>query len=157
MKRKVRIPAVIAGAVCAAALLCCGCSGSGSSEGTTAFVPGMPGQVNQNPTTTFTPGTATPGTTTNSSNSFVGNWVHTYEYFGNTYRTTLVIDSSGSAMYYNEEAELGNFSGSWSTNGNTLVINRSDGVVSQCVVNGNILTEYSTEDGQTYTAEYQRA
>ena len=91
------------------------------------------------------------------SNPFAGNWVHIYEYLGNTYRTTLVIDPGGTAVYYNEEAELGNFSASWYANGSGISISRSDGVTSECRIEGNTLIEVSMENGNYYEAQYQRA
>lgn len=89
--------------------------------------------------------------------SFIGTWVHTYEYFDVTYHTTLVIDQNGTAAYYNEEAELGNFTATWQLSGNSLYVSRSDGVQSVLTINGSTLTETGYEDGQAYEAEYYRA
>ena len=100
---------------------------------------------------------ADPANNTGSYSQFIGTWVHEYEYFGSVYKTTLIISSGGTAAYYNEEAELGNFSGSWAPDANGYIkMTRSDGVVSYLYADTSRLTEYTVEDGQTYTAEYYR-
>ncbi len=88
--------------------------------------------------------------------AFVGTWVHTYEYFGNVYRTTLVIDANGTAAYYNEETELGNFTASWQLINGSLAVNRSDGVSSTLTLSGTSLIETTYENGDAYQAEYFR-
>ena len=91
-----------------------------------------------------------------TDNAYVGSWVHTYEYLDSTYRTTLVINADGTAVYYNEEAALGNFTASWQYSGTGIALQRSDGVLATAVIQGSVLVEQSVENGVTYTAEYQR-
>ncbi|MBQ3887878.1 MAG: hypothetical protein II735_07890 [Clostridia bacterium] len=141
-------------------LLCAvGCSnGSGDAS---AFLPGAAGQTGND---TLSNGASYPmsaasvpsmAPTTNGA-GYIGSWVHTYEYFDNTYRTTLVINADGSAVYYNEEAELGNFNASWQYSGDGIALQRSDGVTATARMQGGVLVEQSVENGVSYTAEYQR-
>ena len=139
-------------------LLLAGCSGSsgGGISPTPDFIGhNGPPAFQDNPTQqsyNTAPAANNPGS------SFVGTWVHSYEYFDMTYRTTLVINPDGSAVYYNEEAELGNYNASWSSadGGMSITIRRSDGVISTCRVQGSVLTEITEEYGAYYQADYQR-
>ncbi|GEM_PF-5848843 len=124
-----------------------GCSSSQNTEKATPFDK----QALQNSTYGGITAASTVG-----ENGFVGSWVHTYEYFDNTYRTTLVINGDGTAVYYNEEEELGNLNATWSVNEGIIVVTRSDGVISQCRLEGNTLIEITQENGETFTAEYSR-
>ena len=67
-----------------------------------------------------------------------------------------VINADGSAVYYNEEAELGNFNASWQYSGDGIALQRSDGVTATARMQGGVLVEQSVENGVSYTAEYQR-
>lgn len=152
-----------------AALLLPGCAGSGggtdtgTAQGINPLFPIQQSALQQD-TTPQTPAQQNPVPQTpatqaadNVSAYYIGTWVHTYEYFDVTYRTTLVIDANGTAVYYNDEAELGNFSATWQLNGSSLYVSRSDGIQSTLTLNGSTLIETSYEDGQTYQAEYYRA
>ncbi len=155
MKRKF-LSAILFPALCITMMISAGCSGSSGSSGGGAVI-GPNGQPIFTGNSTPAASTTAP-TQNNPAAGFVGTWVHTYDYFGSTYRTTLVLGNDGSAMYYNEEAELGNFSGYWGTSdgGMTITINRSDGIVSTCRIQGATLIETTNEGGYTYEAEYQR-
>ncbi len=143
-------------------LLACGLLSAGCSSGGTATGTATAPEALQTSSAQLMPGQQTiPGQQVPiqpvSSSPYVGTWVHTYEYFGTNYHTTLVINADGTAVFYNEEAELGNFSASWQDTGTSLSLQRSDGVQSVCTVAGNILTEQSYENGSVYTAEYVRS
>ncbi len=134
-------------------LFAVGCSSH--SGGAAAVLPGAAGQAGKN--TPFVSTAPSAPVQSAVSSAFVGSWVHTYEYMGNTYRTTLVIKSDGSAVYYNEETELGNFSAVWQYSGSGITLQRSDGVNSAAVIQNGVLTEQTFENGETYVAEYNRA
>lgn len=140
------------------ACICAGCSG-GSSDGSGAGgmfpIAGMPAgtQSTQNPVGQDQGGIQTP----TASSGYTGSWQHTYEYFDTQYHTTLVINGDGSAVYYNDDPTLGNFSASWYDTGNGISISRSDGVQSTAVIQNGMLIETSYEDGNYYQAEYYRA
>ena len=138
-------------------LLCAvGCSnGSGDAS---AFLPGAAGQTSGGAVSNNSsyPAAVQPSVTPADTVGYIGSWGHTYEYFDNTYRTTLVINADGSAVYYNEEAELGNFNASWQYSGDGIALQRSDGVTATARMQGGVLVEQSVENGVSYTAEYQR-
>lgn len=161
MRRKKRMTVLLSLLVGGLLICLCGtvgCSGSnGNTGGAAAVLPGAAGQTGSvtAPSTAVVP-TEQP-TPANGNSAFVGSWVHTYEYFDMTYHTTLVIQADGSAVYYNEEAELGNFSASWQYSGEGIYLQRSDGVTATAVLQNGMLIEQSVENGTAYTAEYQRA
>lgn len=134
-------------------MLFSGCSSSGGATVPAANLPTGTQQyagMQQYPDTQQVPAV-------NASSQFVGTWVHTYQYFDQTYRTTLVISANGTAVYYNEEAALGNFNATWQESNGQASVRRSDGLSSTLTVSGNVLTEQSYENGEVYTAEYYRS
>ena len=161
--------AVLFCTVSAAVLIASGCAASGggttADQGTRPLFPIQQSDLQQSPApqsptqpSQQVPAAPAPQTPADGIISqYLGTWVHTYEYFDTTYRTTLVIDQNGTAVYYNEEAELGNFSATWQQNGSSLYVVRSDGTSSTLTLNGTTLIETSYEDGYTYQAEYTRA
>lgn len=88
-----------------------------------------------------------------SDSPYVGTWIDEYEYFDETYRTTLVISANGTAAYYNEEAELGNFSATWKDNGDSITILRSDGSKMTAYISDGVLIE---QDDTGAVSEYYK-
>lgn len=162
MRRKQRTTVLfffLIGGLCICLCGAAGCSGStGGTGGAAAVLPGAAGHTGQQVGTSIGAIPADPSTPTINDNSsaFVGSWVHTYEYFDTTYHTTLVIQADGSAVYHNEEAELGNYTASWQYSGEGIFLQRNDGVTATAVLQNGVLIEQSIENGTAYTAEYQR-
>ena len=138
-----------------------GCSGGtqqNNNDSGVFAVPFLPGSVQSSAVqepggTQLSGGIQTP----TASSGYVGTWQHTYEYFDTQYHTTLVIDGNGTAAFYNDDAELGNFSASWYDTGSGISISRSDGVQSTAVIENGVLIETTYENGSYYQAEYYRA
>lgn len=133
-KRFVMLAAVFGLTIAFMASGCSSSGGSGSGSNT-----GISGLTAQEPI---------------SDSPYVGTWIHEYEYFDQPYRTTLIISSGGTAAYYNEDTELGNYTASWQDNGDSITIWRSDGSVMTAYISDGTLIE---QDESGAVSEYYKA